>query len=334
MYIATIDGGTTNTRTLIWENDKLIGEAGVNVGVRNTAIDGNNDKLIAAVHDTLAESVKKAQIREDEISLILAAGMLTSNVGIVEIPHISAPVTLENLAQSMVSINIPKISSIPIWFIPGIKNISDQNICEKNITSMDIMRGEEAEAAGLIDLFSAKGNLVLILPGSHNKYIALNNRNTLWEILGCMTTLTGELLNSLTFDTILADSTGREFASEFDEEAFLRGVTYRKDSGFGHAAFMARILNLFNNYTFNQVQNYLLGILLEDDLQALKKNPLFTALLDDPTFIITGKTIMQQAYRCLLKKEGWDNVIVSGDKNHALSGVGVISLAKKRGLIV
>ena len=56
MLIATIDGGTTNTRTRIWKDNLIISEAEVAVGVRNTAIDGNNHKLIEAVHNTLYEA--------------------------------------------------------------------------------------------------------------------------------------------------------------------------------------------------------------------------------------------------------------------------------------
>ena len=148
-----------------------------------------------------------------------------------------------------------------------------------------------------------------------------------------MTTISGELLNSLTFDTILADSVGRNFVTEFNEEAFLRGVNYRKQSGLGHAAFMTRILDLFNHYTPNQAQNYLLGILLEDDLESLKNSDLFKNLLDNPTFIITGKPVIQQAYSTLFKKEGWANVITAGDNQQDLSGLGAIWLAKKKGLI-
>ena len=42
-YIITVDGGTTNTRCILWdENRRRIAQENRPVGVRNTAIDGNN----------------------------------------------------------------------------------------------------------------------------------------------------------------------------------------------------------------------------------------------------------------------------------------------------
>ena len=45
-YTITIDGGTTNTRCILWDDRRLrIDEARREVGVRNTAIDGSSQKL-------------------------------------------------------------------------------------------------------------------------------------------------------------------------------------------------------------------------------------------------------------------------------------------------
>ena len=53
-YIITVDGGTTNTRCILWdENRRRIAQENRPVGVRNTAIDGNNRKLKQAVKECL-----------------------------------------------------------------------------------------------------------------------------------------------------------------------------------------------------------------------------------------------------------------------------------------
>ena len=329
MLIATIDAGTTNTRTRIWQGSTVVGEAHAAVGVRNTAIDGNNHQLLSAIHTTLVEAAQQAGVAGAGIELILAAGMLTSNVGIVEIPHVAAPVTMEELAAAMVERTVPAISAAPIWFVPGIKNLPDQAVQADTISAMDIMRGEETEMAGLLAQLSPQGPAVIVLPGSHNKYISLDGKQ---RVLGCMTTLTGELLHSLTLDTILASSVQRGFASCFDAEAFTRGVHYRENSGLGHAAFMARILDLFEHYTAEQAQNYLLGILLEDDLLSLQGSHIFNGL-DQAHFIIAGKAVMQQAYAALFGAHGWNVQLVGPEQQQNLSGLGAISLAKKRGLV-
>ena len=325
--IATIDGGTTNTRISIWQDGNIVSEASAAIGVRNTAMDGNSRQLVSAIHTILMEAGQK--IGSDDISLILAAGMLTSNVGIVEIPHITAPADMDMLAASMVSRIIPDISEHPIWFVPGIKNMAETDIREDNITDMDIMRGEETETAGILAQYALTGSTVLVLPGSHNKYIALDAQQ---RIQGCMTTLAGELLHSLTFDTILADTVEQSFADSFEPEAFERGVAYRRKLGIGHALFMARILDLFCGCSPLQAQNYLLGLLLEDDLLSLKSSHL-SQEAEQADFIVAGKLILQQAYQWLLQAEGRQVRLVPAEQQRCLSGRGAIALAKRRGLL-
>ncbi|MDK2933835.1 MAG: 2-dehydro-3-deoxygalactonokinase, partial [Clostridiales bacterium] len=41
LYAITIDTGTTNTRVTLWKNQEVIDKVSREVGVRNTAIDGN-----------------------------------------------------------------------------------------------------------------------------------------------------------------------------------------------------------------------------------------------------------------------------------------------------
>ena len=56
-YIITIDGGTTNTRCILWDNRRnRVGEERREVGVRNTAIDGNNERLKQAVKECWSAS--------------------------------------------------------------------------------------------------------------------------------------------------------------------------------------------------------------------------------------------------------------------------------------
>ena len=51
-YTITIDGGTTNTRCILWNSSRQrIDEQKLEVGVRNTAIDGNNSKLKNSVKE-------------------------------------------------------------------------------------------------------------------------------------------------------------------------------------------------------------------------------------------------------------------------------------------
>lgn len=258
-FVATIDGGTTNTRVRIWNRTAsdflLAGEAAAEVGVRNTAIDGNNQKLLTTVNCLLKEAATEAGIKREDLSLVLASGMLTSDLGLTEVPHIAAPAGVDTLAAAMVPRKIEGLSPGEIWFIPGMKNLADEAITAETIVHMDMMRGEETEVVGMLELYAsaslmhdpvhpgkerseanrkceAEGAgamgarpsaepLVLVLPGSHNKYIAVDEKGV---IRGSLTTLAGELLRSLTLDSILAGTVERRFAKVFEAGAFLRGV--------------------------------------------------------------------------------------------------------------
>lgn len=47
--IITIDTGTTNTRVALFEGKQRVDQVKANIGVRNTSIDGDNQKLIIAI---------------------------------------------------------------------------------------------------------------------------------------------------------------------------------------------------------------------------------------------------------------------------------------------
>ncbi|BEU88459.1 2-dehydro-3-deoxygalactonokinase [Selenomonas sp. TAMA-11512] len=327
MKIATIDGGTTNTRVYLWKDDRIIGEAKRPVGVRNTAMDGSNTALLQAIRDALLEAAESADVSLQDLDGVVAAGMLTSNLGIAEIPHIAAPVRLDALAKSIVFKHVPQVWDSPIAFVPGIRNISEEELTDETFPLMDIMRGEETEAAGIWeDLEGVEGSAIVVLPGSHHKYILMDDGK---NILGCVTMLTGELLRALTENTILADSVMHRFADVFDRDAFLQGVEYHGKMGVLHAAFMGRVLDLFGGRKGLACQNYLLGILLADELAALKKHPWVKEMKDRPTCIVAGKPIWQEAYRCMFEGEGWHVRFISDEKEKALSGRGAIALLRR-----
>lgn len=327
MQTATIDGGTTNTRAYIWQDDRIVGEAKRPVGVRNTAMDGNNAALLRAVREALAEAAQCAGVLPQELDGVIAAGMLTSNLGIAEIPHIAAPVGLDDLARSIVFKCVPEIWDSPIAFVPGIRNIAEKDLTDETFPLMDIMRGEETEAAGLWeDIAGTAGSILVVLPGSHHKYILVDDRK---NILGCMTMLTGELLQALTKNTILADSMERRFADAFERDAFLHGVQSYGEMGLLHAAFMGRVLDLFGGRKGRACQNYLLGVLLADELCALKKHPWVKRMGDAPACFVAGQPVLQEAYRCMFEREEWPVRLIADEKKEALSGRGAIALMRK-----
>lgn len=269
-YVLTVDGGTTNTRAVLWNaSGKSVDVEKVEVGVRNTAIDGDNSRLKQAVKSCLETVLRRNNAGFGDVAAIYASGMITSNVGLVDVPHLVAPAGGRDFVESVATIDLPDVAPLPFNFIRGLKNMAG-GVTLDNVEGMDIMRGEETEAIALLDWLPSGKAYLFVLPGSHTKFIAVDREG---RLTGCLTSLAGELLSMLTTQSILADAVKHSFVSE---EAYTRGTmlagfrTARKTS-FSRAAFSTRIMNLFVDRDAQACANFLLGAVLESDVAAVKE---------------------------------------------------------------
>ncbi|MBB3226246.1 2-dehydro-3-deoxygalactonokinase [Luteibacter sp. Sphag1AF] len=331
MNILTIDTGTTNTRVCLWHNGQVVANAARQVGVRDTAITGNRDKLEGAVRATIEEALANAGVHEDEVELVLASGMITSNMGLCEIPHVTAPVSLDALASGMRESIIPGVWKRPIWFVPGVRN-NVEHIGLHNCEAMDMMRGEEVESFALVQRLDIREPAVIVLPGSHSKFVSIDGSQ---RIAGCVTTLAGELLHVISHDTILASSLKDGFAKRIDKEMLLTGARSARQIGLGRACFSVRILDQFAVYDANARANFLLGAVLGSDLLTLKNS---SAIRMSPgtRFVVSGKPILREAIALLVEGDDFFSgavTVLSDDEQRDLAGHGVIAVARARGLV-
>jgi 2-dehydro-3-deoxygalactonokinase len=330
-FILTIDTGTTNTRVTVWRDGKAVAHSATPVGVRDTSISGSRAILQVAVRDTISSALHQLEIQADDIDLVIGSGMITSELGLYELPHIPAPAGLMALARGMVSVTIPEVFSKPIWFVPGVRN-DVQNIGLHNCEAMDMMRGEESETMGVIQCLSLTGPAMMIMPGSHSKFVCIDAEN---RITGCVTTLAGELLNVITHNTILAQSLASEFASEVKPEMLLAGAAAAQTIGLGRACFNVRILDQFTIYQRNDRANFLLGAILGADLLTLKNSSAIRMMPGTPV-VITGKPVMRDALALLIKNDEYFSgtiTVVTDDEQAHLAGRGAIAVAAARGLL-
>lgn len=329
-YIITIDGGTTNTRALLWDDKgNVLREEKREIGVRNTAIDGNNLKLKNAVKECLEELLKYQNISFDDIKTIIASGMISSNVGLIEIPHLVAPVGIEDFISNIKGILIDEICPIPIYFIPGVKNYKNEEVNLENFEKMDIMRGEEIEAFAVLEDFEEE-ELILVLPGSHTKFISVNKEK---KITGCLTSITGELLSVITNHTILADAVKHSFVEKetYDKEFLLLGYNTAKKTGLGRSCFSGRILNQFITKDTSKIANFLLGVTLQTDMLAIE-NSVAIKSSKNSTIVVAGKEPLKTALVDILEKEGKFKKVISYElknKNASLSAMGAYKIANQ-----
>lgn len=327
-YLITVDGGTTNTRVALWnERKELRSVVKSGVGVKDTAREGSNEKLKKAVKSMLEDVIQKTGITFDEVDAIYACGMLTSNVGIMEVPHLIAPAGVEDYVRGVKEVLLPEICPLPICFIPGMKNRSGE-INMENLEVMDIMRGEETETVALMDLYP-EGKILYVLPGSHTKFVSVNKDR---KMTGCLTSMAGELLSLLTNNSILADAVNRQFASEsYNREMLLAGAKETWKTGLSRAAFLTRIVNQFVTKEQNACASFLLGAVLAADILAVKTSTALT-VTKDTKVVIAGKEPLKSSLRDLFleDKDFGEVTVFKNETIPLLSGYGMCVIAEER----
>ncbi|MDA5483052.1 2-dehydro-3-deoxygalactonokinase [Yersinia intermedia] len=330
MYVITIDTGTTNTRVSIWKDNDIIAQSFQPVGVRDTAISGSKITLINGVKAAIDDAMKQANITYSDPLTLLSSGMITSNVGLHELAHQIAPAGITELAQGMVKVDMPDVAGQPIWFVPGVRNNSNA-VSAENVEAMDVMRGEETEVIGVIHSLGLQGPALIILPGSHSKFICIDEKNC---ITGCVTTMGGELLDVITQNTILASSLEHGFADEIDSVALLQGSRTCQQVGLSRSCFSVRILDMFANQSKNQKANFLLGAVLSSDIYAIKNSNALN-ITPDTTIVIGGKKNLKEAFTTLIQDDAFftGRIHAIDESPKPLSGIGIMELARARQLL-
>lgn len=292
MRVITIDSGTTNTRAYLVENGRVLSAHSRNVGSRDTAIDGNNAKLTGGVRELIGLLTAETG---DRIEAIIASGMITSNMGLCEIPHLTAPVSLAKLAASLERRIIDSVCPEPILFVPGVKTVSADH--DPFCLDCDMMRGEETETFGILAGSSQAGEKLLILPGSHSKFVEVDRNEA---IKGSATTLAGELAWAIRKETILANSLAHEFTNELDQPALLKGADYCRLRGLSQACFATRIMHVLGDTSETARTSFLLGAIFYQDIIAL------TGKLETrrANIVIGGNRLFRDIYYALLNRYG------------------------------
>jgi len=176
----------------------------------------------------------------------LACGMVGSRDGWREVPYLRCPVSLEMLATKLT-----EIPSARLKIVPGVATRDAAGL-------PDVMRGEETQVAGAIDIEEER--TLAVTPGTHSKWIRIERG----RIVDFLTFMTGELYALLIAHSILARFARDSLpASETPGSAFLRGV----DRGLGagvlvHDMFGARTLVLHGELAGEQAADWLSGLLI------------------------------------------------------------------------
>ena len=305
--IITIDGGTTNTRISLVSEKTIIDRIKTRVGARDS-LDGT--PLRETVRDGINELLERNRLSEDDIAAVALSGMIGSESGLTDIPHILAPAGNEELRRAAVRADMPEITGIPMYFIPGVRTfprdtfrdgMSAAEIC-CTAAGCDIMRGEETELVGIEEALSGVicENTTVILPGSHMKLI---HTDSVGRITDFRTSISGELIRAIAENTILSHSIGDAFPGKADAEWLREGFDFAGRNGLGGALFKIRVMANFAGAAPEKLYAFLTGAVLREDV---------LAATESERVVIGGSDPFRSAIACLIDKKC--EVVVLDDK--------------------
>lgn len=286
----TIDTGTTNTRISIIRDKEILDVLKLKVGAGDTKKDPSI--LKKTIKSGINEILLKNRLFENDIECVIACGMITSEFGICDLEHLKAPCGIEELANGLHHTNIAEISSLPFFFVRGVKIEGD------TFETTDVMRGEETELLGLTNRIEP--NCLYVLPGSHSKLILTDDKGRIERF---STELTGELMSAVAGSTILNQNIDLNIDVEVDNEYLRMGYLYAKEHGLNAAFFKVRILNSFFGCTRPQIYGFFKGVALCPEIENIKKT-------GSKKVIVSGKAQLRSPM-CYLLTEFSDSEIIS-----------------------
>lgn len=201
------------------------------------------------------------------------AGMVGSRNGWKEAPYVACPADAATLADAMLRF---EARGHDVAIVPGV-------VCSNPCGASDVMRGEETQILGALrhDASLAAGQRLLVLPGTHVKWVLLDAG----RIVTFQTSLAGELYALLRDYSTLArvanaqsaEVTARMASDESTHDAFQHGLARSRElaeASLLHLLFETRSRQLAGEMSLAQALAFLSGLIIgRDVLGALKLFP-------------------------------------------------------------
>lgn len=338
-YFAVIDCGTTNSRIYLLNNDfEIINKGNEKVGVLDTAISGSKEKLKHGLKVLFSKIIGDAGLAVKDIKFAITSGMITSEIGLLEIPHLWAPVGISDLAKNLKIVQDPKIFplDLPLIFIRGIKNYYSEEANYKDVRKMDFLRGEEAQIAGLLSLKpEIKLPTVVTVLSSHTKYIFINEEK---KISGCLTTLSGQIYEAIKKETSIGKSIiGSTPVSNnyFNPDLVKTAYDVVQNVGFLRSLMMPRFMEILLNTEWYERDLFINSAITAEDLKVMNDFSLFKFSPQSSHFVLIGHMQRCEILKHMLKfyygiKDDVE-IIYSKEDIERLSIEGGIYIAREAG---
>ncbi|MDH7973919.1 2-dehydro-3-deoxygalactonokinase [Sphingomonas sp. AR_OL41] len=231
-----VDWGTTSRRVYRIERDGTVAQSALaGPGVRRVAPHGFESEL-AFLRSTFGDLP------------MLLAGMVGSNLGWTEVPYVSAPCGIEELAAGA------------HWVEPGRTAIMP-GVCQALPGRADVMRGEEVQFLGAVVAGLVPRDAIVCQPGTHSKWATLAQG----RLVTFATTMTGEIYALLRGGSVLAEMVAGPVTAG---AAFLEGVARSRDGALATQLFEIRAAALLGVRPGFDHSSYLSGLLIGHEVRS------------------------------------------------------------------
>lgn len=254
------DWGTTHLRLVLCDAN----------GTTLESIDGPGISQIERHFETVFDDLTAAWSKQRPQLPALLCGMVGSTIGWTDVPYVACPAQPGALARSMVA-----IPERHVLIAPGLS-------CRNRHDAPDVMRGEETQILGAIrlDASLARGRHLLCLPGTHTKWVVLDEG----VIREFITSATGEMFAIVNQHSVLIRA-GR--ASAEADAAFERAIDQVKRfpaAALTQLLFECRSRQVMNELTSAAAPHFLSGLLIGQDVAAVRSQ--FADVLDHTRRIV------------------------------------------------
>jgi 2-dehydro-3-deoxygalactonokinase len=263
---AVVIGDWGGTRLRLWrlEGGEVVGRR-EGPGIAN-AEDPAAD-LLAALGDWPAERVR-------------LCGMAGARNGLYETGYVDCPVSPSTWISSTGRLDM---HGIALLITAGI-------ICRDATKRPDVLRGEETQVFGAmaLDPALASGSHLVVLPGTHSKWVRLIDG----RVTGFRTFMTGELFGLLGRSSLFTAGTS---GAEDEEAGFAEGLARAADGGVTSALFEARSRQLCDGRSAGWASGFVSGLLIGTETATMAPAR--------PTLII-GEPALAQRYHAAFGQAG------------------------------
>lgn len=216
--------------------------------------DGPGINRLGAELPARALAAVLASWRREHIPEVFLCGMAGSRHGLVEVPYVRAPATMEAWRRGGLRV---RIGDFDATVAPGVQANNHRDV-------PDVMRGEETQIFGALALDQelAAGNQLFVLPGTHSKWVQVRDG----VIEHVQTFLTGELFDLLgRHSSLLRVGTD----SGADDAGFKAGVRAGTRGDLAASLFETRTAQLVDGRSAGWAREFLSGLLIGTEMASM-----------------------------------------------------------------